>query len=436
MAKEFEIFYPYQYDEHDKAIIDAALDRMNGKGPAMPAFPGMPANNTAVEADMVAYAKKWTPWNPLYSDAEYARNSRWGGLIAYPTYKEPSGFGRFMIMGDLGLEYRGMAEGEQIVGNGMDHEIFYYKPIRPGDTFTTEPGENEFRDITPEGGSTVRCLWSSSETFMYNQDGDLAARSIMRSGSNFKRYKNPEDRGPKKLPRKNMAQFRPCHTYTEEDYERIRELWRGEKVRGKDTLYWEDVNIGDEPAPTCDGPITAIDMIRLHGETIVGSRDMRQAILEDRTGRYETDDYGMFYMDYAQHYCDRNIPGARPVYYNTTARNQSLRMLTNWCGDDGFVTKVAWRLIYETGNPFNTFPETWDRPSYLFRVPYLREAGRFMNTHGIVGDTSVSRGYVTDKYIGEDGGHYVDLTGWVENLDGDIMQELAFTVLLPSREAK
>ena len=39
--------------------------------------------------------------------------------MAYPTNKEPMGMGAFMIRGDLGLEYRGMAEGEQIVGNGI-----------------------------------------------------------------------------------------------------------------------------------------------------------------------------------------------------------------------------------------------------------------------------------------------------------------------------
>lgn len=39
--------------------------------------------------------------------------------MAYPTNKEPMGMGAFMILGDLGLEYRGMAEGEQIVGNGI-----------------------------------------------------------------------------------------------------------------------------------------------------------------------------------------------------------------------------------------------------------------------------------------------------------------------------
>ena len=39
--------------------------------------------------------------------------------MAYPTNKEPMGMGAFMIRGDLGLEYCGMAEGEQIVGNGI-----------------------------------------------------------------------------------------------------------------------------------------------------------------------------------------------------------------------------------------------------------------------------------------------------------------------------
>ena len=31
MAKEFEVFYSYQYNDHDKQVIDEALDRMNGK---------------------------------------------------------------------------------------------------------------------------------------------------------------------------------------------------------------------------------------------------------------------------------------------------------------------------------------------------------------------------------------------------------------------
>lgn len=426
MEKEFEIFYPNVYDAHDKEIIDQGYaDAANPKPSPMGPKP-------ADKDEMVAYAKLWAFDNPMYWDEDYASKTRWGGLIAYPTFTEPGGMG-VMLRGDLGLEYRGLAEGEKVIGNGMDHEIYYYKPIRPGDTFTVKPVGAEMKDITPAQGSTVRCIWSSSENEMYNQKGELVARQIGRMASNYKRYKNPDDRVPGERPKKNMSKWRECHTYTEADYDRIREYWANEKVRGAETLYWEDVKIGDEPIPTCDGPMTTIEMIRLHGETVLRSGSMRQRIESKQTATLEHDDYGMFYMDWAQHYCDRSIPGSRPVYYNTTARNQALRMITNWCGDDGFVSKVAWRLIYEYPERYNVFPEEWDRPSYLFKVPYLKEAGRYMNGHGLVGDTSISKGYVTDKFIDEAGNHCVEIVAWVENLEGMILQELEFVVQLPSR---
>jgi len=37
------------------------------------------------------------------------------------------------------------------------------------------------------------------------------------------------------------------HRYTEEDWASIHEIEDAEVVRGNDTLYWEDVNVGDEP---------------------------------------------------------------------------------------------------------------------------------------------------------------------------------------------
>ena len=71
------------------------------------------------------------------------------------------------------------------------------------------------------------------------------------------------------------------------------------------------------------------------------------------------------------------------------------------------------------------------RPTELLKVPYMQD--RYANIHGFGDDAFITRGYVYDKYIGEDGGHYVDLICWCEDLDGNIGQEIPATVKLPSR---
>lgn len=86
MAKEFEIFYPNVYDEHDQKIIDAGYADAANLKPR----PGSPK---PIDRDqMVAYAKLWAPYNPLFWDEDYAKNTRWGGLMAYPAFKEPNFF--------------------------------------------------------------------------------------------------------------------------------------------------------------------------------------------------------------------------------------------------------------------------------------------------------------------------------------------------------
>ena len=83
----------------------------------------------------------------------------------------------------------------------------------------------------------------------------------------------------------------------------------------------------------------------------------------------------------------------------------------------------------------NQFPAEYDRPSYLLKVPYLKEQDKFMNTHGYEGDIAITKGYVCDKYV-KDGHHYVDLVVWNETIESDIWTEVYAVVELPSREDK
>ena len=106
-----------------------------------------------------------------------------------------------------------------------------------------------------------------------------------------------------------------------------------------------------------------------------------------------------------------------------------MRVVTNWMGDDAFLVSFGWRLTSDIDH--NKFPETYDRPSYLLKVPVLN--GKYMTTHGYEGDVSVNRAYVCDKYIDDQGRHLVDLVVWGETVDGLIYTECYAVVQLPSR---
>ena len=108
-------------------------------------------------------------------------------------------------------------------------------------------------------------------------------------------------------------------------------------------------------------------------------------------------------------------------------------MVTNWMWDDGFLHKFAWRVANDTDH--NKFPEDYDRPSYLLKVPYLKEQGKFVISHGYEGDVGITKGYVCDKYV-KDGKHYVDLVLWSETIEGYIWSECYAVVELPSRGNK
>lgn len=96
---------------------------------------------------------------------------------------------------------------------------------------------------------------------------------------------------------------------------------------------------------------------------------------------------------------------------------------------------VAGYIAFSMDVGRNQFPEDFDRPSYLYKVPYLAEQGKFMLTHGFEGDLAITKAYVCDKYV-KDGKHYVDLVVWLETIDGELWSECYAVVELPSKEDK
>jgi acyl dehydratase len=110
--------------------------------------------------------------NPLYYDEEYARKSRYGGIIAPPGF---FGWAKKTISSSEGLVgligamieagYAGILDG------GMAYD--FYLPVRVGDTLVVSP---KVADITLKEGKTKMMILRFEASYT-NQNGDLVAKS-------------------------------------------------------------------------------------------------------------------------------------------------------------------------------------------------------------------------------------------------------------------
>ena len=111
---------------------------------------------TISEADIRAFATMCEDFNPLHHDHDYARATRFGGMIACgPHYLS-------LLMGVMASHYTG--HGPQV---GIEFQITFARPVRPGDTIelkwvvkSIEPGKRGDivtldGTITNQHGATV-----------------------------------------------------------------------------------------------------------------------------------------------------------------------------------------------------------------------------------------------------------------------------------------
>ncbi len=104
--------------------------------------------------------------NPLWQDEEYAKKSRYGGIIAPPaficTVYAGTGGGRIKVRTSFSS---GVAAGD---------DFEFYLPVRCGDVITSVAKVSEFRE---REGRMGKMLVTITETEYRNQKGELVARS-------------------------------------------------------------------------------------------------------------------------------------------------------------------------------------------------------------------------------------------------------------------
>lgn len=477
---ELLTFYPGAYNNEDKALLDKLYEQVSvfekrgdvdvdamvrgtlaenvplfGEGGPKEIVEGGRSGRLVKKEDMLEIARKYNPDNPLYNDEEYAKRSEFNGLIAMPFF-EVAGFQPKMPTGI----------GDNMVVSGLNHTLTFYKPIKAGDRLFRVSTMQKFEDITIPG-SPYRTFAVSGTGKTYNQNGELVSEGASILKESYNRYTDPaEQKGQNCWESPDWWKQRPHHYYTDADWATIEKYWREEKMRGSDPLYWEDVKIGDEPTPTLDGPIitsgaasglmSECSKITLALKKNFSDLEKRSNMIRDENGIYrpvgaEYEDAPMLPpppMDEAGggprppmpvegKKSSAKLSDGRGVFENSLARRFAEKMIINWIGDEGWIQRLGWNIMpeaygYESLIPHHKAkPELFEKFPYLDKVPYLK--GKRATVHGLAGDVSINKAYVTDKYDAN-GEYFVDLIWWCETIAGEIFQEGFATVKLPSRK--
>ena len=327
--------------------------------------------------------------NPLWCDPAYAARTRWGGLIAPPTFF----FGVFDAVVAPGLP------DIQWYYSGIDAE--FHAPMRRDTRFDVKAEYVDAREVS--GRRVKRMLVQTGRVDYHDEYGQLLVRVMSHC---FRVARLGAEGGLSYAPRAE-------HRYAPGELERIGDAILNEFRRGADTLHWDDVKVGDTMPGTVRGPINRLDMTCYYAGAVgtSGYKSTRLKWLyahwartapERLPNNYDPSYYAAAVSPSIGHQ-DKEVAtselGMPGPYDNGPQRiGMMSTCLTNWMGDDGFLRRYSARL----------------------KLPV------------IFGDTTFTRGRVTGKRI-EDGRALVDAEVWAENQLGETTAAGTAVIELPKR---
>jgi acyl dehydratase len=334
--------------------------------------------------------------NPLFTRPDYARNTRWGGVIAPPAFEKSMGINRNPVMDPDEAKVTSKAlRGVQLYYSGGEN--FYYAPIMEGMTLyrskyvkAVDDKQSEFsgRSVIVSNGL---CLWDQDDRVKVDGvDWFVHAERKQRSVKTDK-----------------YAREEPAF-YTDEQLAEIEQAYDDEYRRGADTLWFEDAMPGTALPKMVKGPLTVTDLISLHmgaGWLVYGNWPNRLAY-ENRKqlrGFYSRDEYNAWDTVQRVHW-DKDLAqkvGVRMMYDIGPIRQFHLsNFLTNYAGDDGWIHRIR----------------------YEFR--------RF----NYMGDVTWLTGEITEARIDEKLGPLIEVSVAGTNQRGTENIRADATILLPSRQ--
>ena len=370
-------------------ITDAGLDDLRRRIGAKISATVEPWCYEATRDNVRHYAHGIGDDNPLWCDPEYAAKTRYGGIVALPS---------FLYATDRIVSgYVGGLPGVHAMWSGADWT--WHKPVLRNDTIRTEARLKDLIEHqTRFAGRAVQQIYHVD---FYNQHGDAVASADSWC------FRTERDHAREQGTKYTEVKARAPRRYSAEELAEAYKLYRDEPVRGATPRDWDDVVEGEALPAMLKGPMTVTGFIAYAqgwGGLYIRANKLAWKLVDAHPGLGIANRFGIPDCPERVHWEEEfalevGAPGAYD--YGPERSSWLTHHLTNWMGDDGF----------------------------------LRRAHCKIRRHNPAGDMLFINGKVKRKFI-EDGRHLVEIEQEAHNQDGELSILGGGVVELPRARAK
>lgn len=385
-SAEFEKATDYTFKEEDIERAKALVGR----------YQPSTAREHLTEAThdaMRNFARGYGDDNPLFNSEIYGESTRWGAQIAPPMI--PIALNR-PLYGDPPAEKlkRPSFRGIHVFVSGSTWD--WYRPVYAGDRLYSFGGTESV--VEKQSEFAERSVLVTYVSVKMNQRAEIVA--VSRTLAIHSERRTAREKG-------KYNDIQPA-TYSDEDIDRIEEVYANEHVQGGETRWWEDVTVGEVLTPMAKGPLTETDMIVFHagGYGFVPYAPCSNRIAHKNRQRiapfYVKNEYGVPDVAQRVHWDSawaQAIGNPMAYDYGVMRDCHLSHFLTDWMGDDGWLVRQS---------------------SEIRKFNYI-------------GDTHFITGEVVGKRV-EGGLHLVDIELRGTNQRDVVTCPGTATVALPSRE--
>lgn len=367
-------------------ITDAALDDLRKRIGVKIGRTLEPWCYEATRDNIRHYAHGIGDDNPLWCDPDYARTTPYGDIIAPPSF--------IFACSRIISGYVGGLPGIHAMFAGCDFS--WMKPIRRNTELHTEAYLKDLIEHdTKFAGRSVQQVYhvdffddtgdqlAAADSWCFRTDRDIAREAGTK-------YDNLKGKSPR--------------VYSDEELARHSALYAGERIRGRETRYFEDVDVGEALPTMAKGPMTVTGFIcyaQGWGGLYIRANKLAWQLQSAHPATGIKNRYGIPDCPERVHWEEEfaHKVGAPGAYdYGPERCSWMSHAITNWIGDDAMLTHLYTEI----------------------------------RRHNPEGDLLTIDGSVTAKRE-ENGQHLVDFELVARNQDGELSCRGTATAALPSK---